>query len=608
MPDPDSTADFPTRLSHAEPIARSSGAAPNQRFAAGSAPALADETCDLLHWRLRAAAMMLTVGFTVFLVRDVFVPHLLEVVIYAHAVVLLLLIATVAALSGRWKPRLQQLRAVELTMFGVVVAFFALGQYLGMQVRARQDVVDTWRLVGAVKSSIIGMLTVIFTYAIFIPNDWKRAARVIIPMALMPLIVPAVLAFTTPEFRALRGQGGAISLENISEHVLFMALGAVTAIFGTHTINTFRTEAFRARQLNQYRLGKKLGAGGMGEVYLAEHQLLKRPCAIKLIKPALSRKERVLARFELEVRATARLSHWNTVEVYDYGRTDDGTFYYVMEYLPGLSLQELVDRHGPLPPERVIYLLRQACDALHEAHQMGLIHRDLKPPNIFAAFRGGRYDVAKLLDFGLVKPTRADSSPVLTREGTVTGSPLYMAPEQIMQTSQADARTDLYGMGSIAYFLLTGQPPFMSNDAMTVMVAHARDPVVPPSRLRSGVPDDLEKVVLRCLEKNPGARFQDAHSLATALDSCTDASGWSPEQAALWWQAHEPAASIQEPIAEGTTQLSTPPVLAHSTPSSDEAPTLGASSIELKPADSSADGPGLSLTVAEDRARPDRRQ
>jgi eukaryotic-like serine/threonine-protein kinase len=520
----------------------------------------------------------------------------------------LLLIATVAALSGRWEPRLRQLRALELMIFGVVVAFFALGQYLGMQMRARQDVVDTWRLAGAVKSSIIGMLTVIFTYAIFIPNDWKRAARVIVPMALMPLIVPAVLGFTTPEFRALRGHGGAISFENISEHVLFMGLGAVTAIFGTHTINTFRTEAFRARQLNQYRLGKKLGAGGMGEVYFAEHQLLKRPCAIKLIKPALSQQARVLARFELEVRATARLSHWNTVEVYDYGRTDDGTFYYVMEYLPGLSLQQLVDRHGPLPPDRVIYLLRQACDALHEAHQMGLIHRDLKPPNIFAAFRGGRYDVAKLLDFGLVKPTRADSSPVLTREGTITGSPLYMAPEQIMQTHQADARTDLYGMGAIAYFLLTGQPPFDSTDAMTVMVAHARDPVVPPSRLRPGLPDDLEKIVLRCLEKNPGARFQDAQSLANALDSCTDAAGWSPEQAALWWQAHEPAASIQESMAEGSTELSTRLAVAPASLSSDEAPTLGASSIELNVADSTADGHNLSLSIAEDQTRVERRQ
>ena len=224
----------------------------------------------------------------------------------------------------------------------------------------------------------------------------------------------------------------------------------------------------------------------------------------------MSQQAHALARFELEVRATARLSHWNTVEVYDYGRTDDGTFYYVMEYLPGLSLQELVDRHGPLPPERVIYLLRQACDALHEAHQMGLIHRDLKPPNIFAAFRGGQCDVAKLLDFGLVKPTRNEASPVVTREGTITGSPLYMAPEQIMQTHQADARTDLYGMGAIAYFLLTGQPPFYSDDPMTVMVAHAHDPVVPPSRLRPEVPDDLEKIVLRCLEKSPGARFQDA--------------------------------------------------------------------------------------------------
>ena len=185
-----------------------------------------------------------------------------------------------------------------------------------------------------------------------------------------------------------------------------MVLGAVTAIFGTHTINTFRTEAFRARQLNQYRLGKKLGAGGMGEVYLAEHQLLKRPCAIKLIRPALSQQARVLARFELEVRATARLSHWNTVEVYDYGRHGRRNILLCDGIFAGLSLQELVDRHGPLPPERVIYLLRQACDALHEAHQMGLIHRDLKPPNIFAAFRGGQCDVAKLLDFGLVKPTK----------------------------------------------------------------------------------------------------------------------------------------------------------------------------------------------------------
>src|SRR5256885_2896070 len=196
----------------------------------------------------------------------------------------------------------------------------------------------------------------------------------------------------------------------------------------------------------------------MGEVYFAEHQLLKRPCAIKLIRPSLSQQARVLARFELEVRATARLSHWNTVEVYDYGRTDDGTFFYVMEYLPGLSLAELVERHGPLPPERVIYLLRQACQALREAHGMGLIHRDIKPANIFAAQRGGLHDVTKLLDFGLAKRKAEAPAMQLSQHGSITGSPLYMSPEQA-SGQRADHRSDIYALGAVAYFLLTGYAP-----------------------------------------------------------------------------------------------------------------------------------------------------
>jgi serine/threonine-protein kinase len=386
----------------------------------------------------------------------------------------------------------------------------------------------------------------------------------------------------------------------MSEHTLFMVLGAVISVFGTHTINTFRTEAFRAKRLNQYRLTRKLGSGGMGEVYLAEHQLLKRPCAIKLIRPSLSHKPRILARFELEVMATSRLSHWNTVEVYDYGRTDDGTFYYVMEFLPGLSLQELVDRHGPLPPERVIYLLSQACGALHEAHQVGLIHRDLKPPNIFAAYRGGQYDVAKLLDFGLVKPTKDEESPVLTREGAVTGSPLYMAPEQIMRTHPADARTDIYGMGAIAFFLLTGRPPFAGSDAMEIMIAHARDPVLPPSQIREEVPSDLEHVVMRCLEKDPARRFQDAESLGLALSSCAHAGAWSTQNAAAWWQSHEPSVAATH---AGDSQWQAPRPL----PSDDETPTLTPSEVEMTVQPGSSATLDLSLSVAADEAGPERR-
>ena len=258
----------------------------------------------------------------------------------------------------------------------------------------------------------------------------------------------------------------------------------IAATIGAHTIGRLRREAFEARQLGQYRLGRPLGRGGMGEVYLAEHQLLKRPCAIKLIRPDKAGDPTVMARFEREVRSSAKLSHWNNIDIFDYGRTEDGTFYYVMEYLPGLSLFDLVTRHGPLPAGRVIYLLRQTCDALGEAHAMGLIHRDIKPANIFAAQRGRHYDVAKLLDFGLAKPvaTLDEESEQLTQAGSITGSPLYLSPEQAMGEVEPDARSDLYSLGAVGYFMLTGRPPFTYDKPMRLLIAHAREIPASPSR------------------------------------------------------------------------------------------------------------------------------
>jgi serine/threonine-protein kinase len=396
------------------------------------------------------------------------------------------------------------------------------------------------------------MLAMMFTYAIFIPNNWRRAALMIAPMALAPLVVPWVLGQFHPEFYEVAVR--VANLEQISEQALFLLLGAFTAIFGTHTINCLRTEVTQARLSNQYRLGRKLGRGGMGEVYFAEHHLLKRPCAIKLIRHELAGNPRVFARFEREVRATAALSHWNTIEIYDYGRNDDGAFYYVMEYLPGLSLSELVERHGPMPPARVIYLLRQACDALREAHETGLVHRDIKPANLMAAYRGGHYDVAKLLDFGLVKTLSEEHSVHLSQEGMVAGSPLYMAPEQVMNTGPADARTDIYGLGAVAYFMLTARPPFTGENAMAVMIAHSRDPVTPPSQLRPGIPSDLEEVVLRCLAKNPDDRYSDTSRLAEALKACADAINWSPEHAAEWWRTHGQNAPAAAKTAQTTDQ------------------------------------------------------
>ena len=190
----------------------------------------------------------------------------------------------------------------------------------------------------------------------------------------------------------------------------------------------------------------------------------------------------MLERFEREVTLTATLSHPNTIEIFDYGRTEDGTYYYVMEYLPGLNLAELVQRHGPLPPGRAVYLLRQVCGALREAHAAGLIHRDIKPSNIFAARRGGMDDVAKLLDFGLVLPATTSRPAHLSDEGTILGTPLFMSPEQVMGGHELDARSDIYSLGAVAYYLLTGRPPFDDGGAIGVMIAHARDPVVPPPR------------------------------------------------------------------------------------------------------------------------------
>ncbi len=274
----------------------------------------------------------------------------------------------------------------------------------------------------------------------------------------------------------------------------------------------------------------------MGEVYLAEHQLMKRPCAIKIIRPGKAADPSALARFEREVRETAKLSHWNTVEIFDYGHTADGTFYYVMEYLPGMSIAELVERHGPLPPERTIYLLQQTCEALAEAHSLGLIHRDIKPGNLFAAQRGGHYDVAKLLDFGLAKRLWSSADTIeLTGEGSITGSPLFMAPEQATGDVEPDLRSDIYALGAVAYYMLTGRPPFAADNPLKVMIAHASDPVTPPSQHRGDLPRDLELVVLKCLAKKPIDRFQDTSELSAALAACEVCGKWMREEARRWW-------------------------------------------------------------------------
>lgn len=508
----------------------------------GSGSQSSTEVQELLRSRLRSAALLMFGGFAVFLLWHIFLfepETVLQIVTFvAHVLVTIVLGAVGFSLCSKCRLTIGQLRAVELITFGAPVAFFMLMQHS----RAVYYVLDK----GQMYPGLAAMwLLPIFTYALFIPNDWRRAAVIVAVIAAAPLVSSAMSAILHAEvLEALLGHPRAIV-----EMVLVLILAAVGATWGVYIINHLQHQAFEARQLGQYKLKQLLGAGGMGEVYLGEHQLMKRPCAIKVIRPEKAGDPKVLARFEREVQATAKLSHWNNIDIFDYGRADDGTFYYVMEYLPGMNLGEIVRRFGPMPAARAIHLVRQACDALQEAHDVGLMHRDLKPANLFAAVRGGYYDVAKLLDFGLAKPLTNLDSVNLTADGTITGSPLYMSPEQATGDREPDARSDIYSMGAMLYYLVTGRPPFEDEKPIKVLIAHAHDPVQPPSKWREDLPLDLESVIMRCLAKSPDDRYQSAAELGTALEDCESAGFWTRDHARRWWLEKDPVTASPNEMA-----------------------------------------------------------
>jgi serine/threonine-protein kinase len=337
------------------------------------------------------------------------------------------------------------------------------------------------------------------------------------------------------------------------------SLSVVFSTVASSVVYGLSREVRKARRLGQYTLTAKLGQGGMGVVYLAQHALLRRRTAVKLIGENAS--PRAIDRFEREVQATSQLTHPNTIAIYDFGRTEDGAFYYAMEHLDGLDLQDIVKLTGPCPPGRVIHILRQACGALEEAHAAGLLHRDIKPSNIFLCPRRGPADVVKLLDFGLVKELRPSSEApgAQTQVDMLLGTPLYMSPELISDPLHVDARSDLYALGAVAYFLLVGKPLFSGRSPVEICAQHLYATPIPPREASTrAVPLDLEAIVLRCLEKKPNARFCDARSLRQALDACRDAHSWSEDDAGAWWAQHRDALGVQHPL-----QLpSAPPTLA----------------------------------------------
>jgi tRNA A-37 threonylcarbamoyl transferase component Bud32 len=512
------------------------------------------ELARLLHKRLFLATSLALVPALLFFLRDLVQPQ--EQLLQGSFDTLLRGVLTLIEVGllvvlWRWSDwSLCQLRRLEIALVSILVFFFALLQWsmfwnhplfqLADNDTAGLQVVRLW-----IDSSAVRWFFLIVIYGVLIPNTWQRCLLVTGSIALVPLVLILVGAWYFEKLSSDLAYG-------LLDLVILLGTGMLVAVFGSYRIGVLQQQAFQAQQLGQYRLKRRIGSGGMGEVFEAEHVLLRRRCAIKLIRPEQTQDRAVLERFEREVQAMAGLNHPNNVEVFDFGQSEDGTFYYVMEYLEGLTLEELVKRFGPLPPARVIYLLRQVCRALREAHGIGLLHRDIKPSNIIVCTQGGEFDVVKLLDFGLVQSLSAELDSRLTLKGMVLGSPPFMSPEQAAGRNDLTPATDIYAVGGVGYFLVTGHPPFERETAMELMLAHAYEPVPLPSSYIPTLPEDLQQVILRCLAKKPSERYAQVSELEAALLQCSEAGRWSEEQAQRWWreQGQPAVAAISHSTAE----------------------------------------------------------
>jgi serine/threonine-protein kinase len=519
------------------------GPARAARQFAARATRFADELAVVLHGRLLAGTAIGAVAFGVMFLVGLASRHgrhdYLSLTLYMSMAVWY--VALVIPLLRHRDMSLPNLRVIEVL---ALAAYAAHSGWKDFQHYSdywqKLPVDDQWFLVS---HSCLNWVFLIFIYGVLIPNDWRRSLGVLTGMALIPLAVyAATWLFFTESSRS------AAPLFDLFAMARVMTAAVAIAVFGSHKFITLRREAYEARHLGNYRIKHRISTGGMGEVYLAEHSLLNRPYAIKLIRPELAAVPANRTRFEREIQAMARLTHWNTVEIIDFGHAPDGTFYYVMEYVPGLNLRELVDRHGAVSPGRAVYLLRQVCAALAEAHAAGLIHRDIKPGNIMVTQQAGLSDVVKILDFGLVQHgDLLDGDDKLTRTGMFVGTPGYISPEQT--TGVADVRSDIYSLGAVGYFLLTGQPPFSGRQIHQVM-SQALE-ATPLRALRPDIPADLAAIIQRCLRQDPKERFADSHLVDDALAACDCATSWNSTEAAAWWSKNSVAAvpGIEPPTA-----------------------------------------------------------
>jgi len=463
--------------------------------------------------------------------------------------------------------------AATSTIVGVAVILFAL-------TRSRWATPDLARGLGSLFLVVAGVGFAVAAVLGVGGSAWSAIWIAIFPL-LVPCPVPVtvgkslVAASATPAAFAVFGASGALmpGYGPAELAALFVPpyVAAGIAWGAARFLGRLGGALARAEAVGRYELVRPLGRGGMGEVWEARHQLLARPAAVKVIQPANGKAPdaRERRRFEREAQVTARLKSPHTIELYDFGITEGGDYYFVMELLEGMDLEALVAAHGPLPPARVVHLLRQALDSLAEAHEQGLLHRDVKPANLFVTRRGLETDYLKVLDFGLVKERGPDGRFDVTREDRISGTPAYLAPEVVTGEGPVDGRSDLYALGCVAYFLLTGRLVFEGESPMQVAVAHATQPPVPPSeRLGRPIPKPLEDLVMSALAKDPGRRPASARAMLRRLDALGPMPGWNQDDADAWWERHSapPPAATPTPVPPGPASAS------------DEAPADGVAS------------------------------
>jgi len=379
--------------------------------------------------------------------------------------------------------------------------------------------------------AVLATFSSLIARAMLVPSTARRTLFVSLVAILPPIFVTYYLGV---ESDASTGS----MIARMTYVSTWSAVAVALSTLASRVIYGLEERLREARQFGQYTLDERIGAGGMGIVYRAHHAMLRRPTAVKVLPPEKMGRMNLM-RFEREVQLTSQLTHPNTVAIYDYGRTPEGLFYYAMEYLQGCTLTELVELCGPLPPARVAFIIRQAAGSLAEAHRIGLIHRDIKPDNILVCDRGGWCDMVKVLDFGLVKHVDGNGDPALSQANTIVGTPLYMAPEAIIAPGTVTAASDLYALGAVAYYLLTGRHVFDGKTLVEICVQHVSSPPVPPSvALGRKLPSVIEELTLACLAKEPTKRPKSAAEVESLLSQPDLDEPWTQAHARKWWSEH----------------------------------------------------------------------